>query len=50
MALTIYQGKQKIVCKFGWYRGIDFAPAVCRGFFMPTGQTKEKSQTKEETQ
>ena len=26
------------ICKYGWYRGIDFAPAVCRGFFMFLGK------------
>ena len=51
MALTIYQGKQKFVCKFGWYRGNDFAPATGRGFFYAQWSKNEKSsQTKEEIQ
>ena len=51
MALTIYQGKQKIVCKFGWYRGNDFAPAIWQGLFYAQRSKDEKnSQTKEEIQ
>jgi len=45
MALTIYQGKQKIVCKFGWYRGNDFAPATWQGLFLCSTVKRWKKQS-----